>query len=161
MMQMESGLVPDGCRMPSNITRVIMKTTTIIAIITYAFFLLFVYTSLSKLIAFDYYLYDLKRSPLLGSYAPVIAFLIPFSELLVAALLLPGKSRMYGLTGSLILMTLFTLYVGYVLTFTTSRPCTCGGIIRQLSWPNHLIFNIGFLLLAILGIYLQSKHNNK
>jgi putative oxidoreductase len=143
--------------MPSNLTLMIMKKATIITIIIYAFFLLFVYTSLSKLFAFDYYLYDLRRSPLLGSYAMVIAIVVPCSELLVAAMLLPDKSRMYGLIGSLILMTLFTLYVAYVLAFTTSRPCTCGGIIRQLSWPNHLIFNISFLLLALLGVHLYSK----
>jgi hypothetical protein len=134
-----------------------MKRTTVIAVITYSFFFLFVYTSLSKLIAYDYYLFDLKRSPILKSHATVIAVVIPFSELLVAAMLLPDKSRMYGFIGSWILMALFTLYVLYVLVFTTSRPCTCGGIIRELSWPNHLIFNISFLLLALLGINLYSK----
>ena len=107
--------------------------------------------------AFDYYLYDLKRSPLLGSYAMTIAIIVPAAELLVAALLLPDQTRKWGLTGSLILMILFTLYVGYVLVFTTSRPCTCGGIIRQLSWPEHLVFNISFLLLAIIGIHLKAK----
>ena len=129
--------------------------------ITYALFFLFVYTSLSKLFAFDYYLYDLKRSPLLGNYAMIIAIIVPAAELLVAALLLPDQTRKQGLTGSLMLMILFTGYVVYVLAFTSSRPCTCGGIIRQLSWPNHLLFNISFLLLAILGIHLENKHKTK
>lgn len=134
-----------------------MKQTTLLSVITYSLFFLFVYTSLSKLMAFDYYLYDLKRSPLLGSYAMTIAIIVPAAELLVAALLLPDQTRKGGLIGSLILMILFTLYVGYVLVFTTSRPCTCGGIIRQLSWPEHLVFNISFLLLAIIGIHLKVK----
>lgn len=107
--------------------------------------------------AYDFYLYDLKRSPLLGHYAILVAILVPTAELLVAALLLPDKTSKAGLIGSLVLMILFTLYVGYVLAFTTSRPCTCGGIIRQLSWPAHLVFNIAFLLLSVMGIYLQSN----
>ena len=134
-----------------------MKRTTVPEIIACAFFLLFVYTAISKLIALDYYLYDLKRSPLIAPYASAIAILVPCCELLVAALLIPNKTRMYGFTGSLALMVLFTLYVAYVLTYTTKRPCTCGGIIRQLSWPNHLIFNIIFSILAITGIILQHK----
>nr|WP_143097972.1 MauE/DoxX family redox-associated membrane protein [Chitinophaga sp. CF118] len=76
----------------------------------------------------------------------------------MAALLIPNKTRKYGLLGSLVLMLVFTVYVAYVLLFTTKRPCTCGGIIRQLSWPDHLIFNISFLLLAITGIILQIRY---
>ena len=141
-----------------------MKTTTIIAVITYSFVFLFVYTSLSKLIAWDYYLYDLKRSPLLKSHATLIAAIVPVAELLVAAMLLSDRSRMYGLIGSLILMMLFTLYVAYVLAFTTARPCTCGGIIREMSWVGHMVFNSGFLLLALSGVYLQNnitKHSSE
>ncbi|SFF08302.1 hypothetical protein SAMN05518672_115119 [Chitinophaga sp. CF118] len=135
-----------------------MKGATVIETICSAFFLLFVYTSISKLISYDYYLYDLRRSPLLASYATVISITVPCTEIIVAALLIPNKTRKYGLLGSLVLMLVFTVYVAYVLLFTTKRPCTCGGIIRQLSWPDHLIFNISFLLLAITGIILQIRY---
>jgi hypothetical protein len=136
-----------------------MKTTTIVAIITYSFIFLFLYTSFSKLMAFDFYLSDLKRSPLLARYAMITAIVVPFVELLVTALLIPHSTRKQGLIGSLILMLLFTLYVGYVLVFTSSRPCTCGGIIRNMTWPNHLVFNIAFLLLAIISIHLHNKQH--
>ncbi|WP_089784819.1 MauE/DoxX family redox-associated membrane protein [Chitinophaga sp. YR573] len=115
------------------------------------------YASFSKLMAYDYYLYDLKRSPLLSNYATIIAILVPSTELLVAGLLLSDKTSKGGLLGSLALMILFTLYVSYVLFFTSSRPCTCGGIIRNLTWPQHLLFNLFFLILSILGIYLQTR----
>lgn len=107
--------------------------------------------------AFDYYLYDLKRSPLLGNYAMFIAILIPTVELLVAGLLLLEKTMKGGLLGSLVLMIVFTIYVGYVLLYASYRPCTCGGIIRNLTWPQHFVFNICFLLLSILGLYLQRR----
>jgi putative oxidoreductase len=135
-----------------------MKGKPGIALITYALFFLFVYTSLSKLMAYDYYLYDLSRSPLLGKYSTIIATLLPVTELLIAGLLLPDKTRKTGFIAALVLLAIFTAYVSYVLIFTTSRPCTCGGIIRQLSWPGHLLFNILFLILTILGI-CYSKPN--
>ncbi|SEW38878.1 hypothetical protein SAMN05428988_4938 [Chitinophaga sp. YR573] len=134
-----------------------MKSRIVLASIKYAFFFLFMYASFSKLMAYDYYLYDLKRSPLLSNYATIIAILVPSTELLVAGLLLSDKTSKGGLLGSLALMILFTLYVSYVLFFTSSRPCTCGGIIRNLTWPQHLLFNLFFLILSILGIYLQTR----
>ena len=128
------------------------KSDKLVSAISYTLFFLFVYASLNKLLAFDYYLYDLKRSPLLGSYALSVAIAIPITEILVAILLLIDKTRNYGLIGSFILMILFTLYVIYVLGFTTERPCTCGGIIRELSWPQHLLFNIILLALTVLAL---------
>jgi len=132
-----------------------MIKKTLIGGISYALFFLFVYASASKLMAFDYYLQDLKRSPLLRSYAVPLAIAVPVSELVVAVLLLPNGTRRYGLVGAVILMAFFTVYVVYVLGFTTERPCTCGGIIRELTWPQHLAFNISFLLLAVLGVCMQ------
>ncbi|SHN45514.1 MauE/DoxX family redox-associated membrane protein [Chitinophaga sp. CF418] len=134
-----------------------MNARTLIACFSYALFFLFVYAAMNKLISFNYYLYDLKRSPLLQPYATPIAFVVPIVEILVAVLLLPDKTRQYGLFGSLVLMALFTLYVIYVLGFTKERPCTCGGIIRELTWPQHLLFNIGFLALSALGLHLKRK----
>ncbi|WP_440134074.1 MauE/DoxX family redox-associated membrane protein [Chitinophaga sancti] len=134
-----------------------MKSSFVLSFIRYALCFLFLYTSFNKLMAFDYYLYDLKRSPLLSNYAIIIAILVPGAELLVAALLLLEKTIRGGLLGSLGLMVLFTIYVGYVLLYAATRPCTCGGIIRNLTWPQHFVFNICFLLLSILGLYLQRR----
>jgi hypothetical protein len=107
--------------------------------------------------AFDYYLHDLERSPLLGVYAVPLSVAVPASELIVAVLLLPNSTRRYGLIGAAALMTFFTAYVIYVLEFTIERPCSCGGIIRELTWPQHLVFNISFLLLAMLGLCIQYR----
>lgn len=134
-----------------------MKKQVVTEIIAFSFFFLFVYTSLSKLYQYDFYYNDLLRSPLLGPVAYPISILVPGTELIVAVLLLTDRTRKYGLIGSLILMALFTLYVGYVLTLTTERPCTCGGIIRHLSWRNHMIFNLVFLALSVAGLMLEKK----
>lgn len=134
-----------------------MKKNAVIIIIAYLFIALFIYTSVSKIAGFDTYLHDLRRSPLLGPFALFISIAIPASELGVSALLANPKTRERGFIGAFTLMLLFTLYVGYVLTFRTERPCTCGGIIRELSWPNHMIFNLLFLLLSLVGILIQRR----
>lgn len=81
-----------------------MKSGKLVAVICYALFFLFIYASISKLIAFDYYLYDLERSPMLAPYATTVAIGVPAAEILVATLLLPDKTQIYGLAGSVILM---------------------------------------------------------
>ncbi|WP_343689995.1 MauE/DoxX family redox-associated membrane protein [Chitinophaga sp.] len=134
-----------------------MKSSTTLSGIRYALCFLFLYTSFNKLMAYDYYLYDLKRSPVLGHYATIIAILIPAAELLVAGLLLLEKTIKGGLLGSLALMVVFTLYVSYVVFFAAYKPCSCGGIIRNLTWPQHLVFNLFFVTLSILGLYLQRR----
>lgn len=132
-----------------------MKRQTFSDIVAYSFFLLFVYTSFNKLFNFDFYLGDLKRSPELGPYALILSILIPLSELAIAAIILPLKTRKQGLLGALILMILFTLYVAYVVFFASYHPCSCGGIIRELTWMQHLIFNISFVLLAIVALIFE------
>lgn len=135
-----------------------MRRETVLTIISYAFILLFAYTALSKWMMFDIYLYDLKRSPDLGAFAWPIAILVPGAEMLIVALLLFKRTQKLAFIGAFLLMVVFTLYVAYVLIFKTARPCTCGGIIRQLSWPNHFIFNMIFTILAALGYWLQNPN---
>lgn len=134
-----------------------MKRQIIIEVIAFIFFFLFIYTGLSKVYQYHIYVHDLLRSPMLAPIAYPASILIPVSEILIAALLIPDATRKYGFGGSLVLMAMFTIYVGYVLSTSSYRPCTCGGIIRQLSWKNHMIFNVIFLLLAIVGVLLEGK----
>lgn len=137
-----------------------MKRDKLLIIIVYSFVLLFVYTALSKLFAYPIYLYDLRRSPELGAFAVPISIIIPGSELIAAGMLLTNKWRRTGFWMTTILMALFTLYVCYVITFAAEQPCTCGGIIRELSWPQHLAFNIAFTALAVLGLRMNSGNQS-
>lgn len=134
-----------------------MKKETALEWICYAFIILFLYTAFSKLFLFTVYLDDLHRSPLLAPFANYLSILLPLSEIAVAVALFLPQYRKIGLYGAAALMVMFTGYVTYVLTLTTKRPCTCGGLIRQLTWPQHLVFNIFFTALALVGIYLYNK----
>lgn len=134
-----------------------MKKELLINVIAYLFVILFVYTALSKWFLYSVYVSDLQRSPELGPFAGPISIIIPASELIVAGFLLFKRTQLLGFYGALLLMICFTLYVTYVLAMTTRRPCTCGGIIRELSWPNHLILNIILTFLALVGVLLTKR----
>jgi putative oxidoreductase len=144
-----------------------MKKDTIIDIISCLFIMLFLYTGVSKLLDFSRFSSTLERSPLLKSYASVIAIILPLVELMVVYLLLipffkiTTRFRVHGLYASFILMALFTLYIGYMLAFTPDRPCSCGGIISQMNWHQHLYFNSVFTLLAFTGILLSNKNKKR
>jgi hypothetical protein len=65
--------------------------------------------------------------------------------------------RKTGLLGSAVLMSLFTIYVFYMIKFSPGLPCTCGGIIQYMNWHQHLYFNTGLTLMSIFGIWLNNR----
>lgn len=129
-----------------------LKPTTIIEIISALFILLFVYTGVDKFVAFGTLKFTLKEYPIISSMPVPIAWGLPLSELVVSLLLFIPRMRLLGLYCFLILMTGFTIYVGYMLVFSPKLPCTCGGLLYMLNWPQHLMFNLFFVALATFAI---------
>lgn len=134
-----------------------MKRTTIIESIAFLYIVLFIYTAISKIIDYSVFKSTVSDSPILAPFATLIAWGLPFTEFAISLLLIIPRWRLKGLYASLIIMTLFTGYVIAILIFDKNLPCSCGGIIQQLSWPQHIVFNGIFILLAIWGIILQKK----
>lgn len=121
--------------------------------ISLLFILLFTYAVVTKLLQHETFEMQLEQSPLLGSYAESFSILVPGVEIIAAILLIIPNFRLIGLWIALILMMVFTLYIIYILTLSESIPCSCGGVIASLTWSQHLLFNIGGMLLAGVGIY--------
>lgn len=121
------------------------------------FVLIFVYAALTKLMEGDSFYNNLNNSPILhGGITPyLLSWGIPTLEIITAILLLIPRTRLKGLYASLGLMILFTLYVVGIVFFSPYTPCSCGGILTLLTWPQHLVLNIGLILMAILGIRLH------
>jgi len=135
-----------------------MKKTTLIDIISALFILLFMYTASSKLFDFLQFEGTLAMSPLIGeSLAPFAAWAIPIVEILISLMLFFPRSRRMGLWASLFLMIAFTFYIGYIAFVAPHQPCSCGGVIKYMTWKEHFIFNIFFTLLAALGLWLYRK----
>jgi hypothetical protein len=134
-----------------------MRYKIFIDIISSLFILLFVYTAVSKWLDFASFTSVVAQSPLIGSFPYLVAWLLPVFELWVAGLLLFRRSRIVGLYAALFLMIAFTGYISSMLLFSSHLPCSCGGVIRYLSWRTHLIFNTVWIALAIIAIKLDAS----
>ena len=130
-----------------------------IEIIIALYVLLWVYAGLSKLLDYETFKIQLGKSPLLTAFPGIVAIGIPLAELLFAGLLLSKQFRMLGLYFSLFLMVMFTAYLIAILNFSYYIPCSCGGILSGLSWDTHIVFNIAYIVLAIIGIIIGSDLN--
>jgi len=134
-----------------------MKKKNIVEIISALFILLFMYTALNKLYEPGRFRWVLNNSPLIKDFAGFVTYAVPIAELTLATLLFFPKSRKIGLYGSLGIMTVFTLYIGYMIAFTPNLPCSCGGVLQQMTWTQHLLFNMFFTLLALMAILFQRR----
>jgi putative oxidoreductase len=134
-----------------------MKRSLVVELIVALLILLFVYTATSKFLEFSSFRYVLSRSPLIGQSAPVVAWALPITEYAISLLLFFHSTRRIGLWASFALMLVFTGYIGYMLAFSPHLPCSCGGVIKEMSWKQHLVFNIFYTLLALAGIWLHRK----
>jgi hypothetical protein len=117
-----------------------------------AFIFLFVYTASAKFIEFTAFKSVLSQSPLIGSMAPIVAWILPVVELGAAGLLVFRRTEKAGTYLSMGLMIIFSSYIFYMLLFVPHLPCSCGGVIRTMSWSQHLVFNVFFIGLAVLNI---------
>jgi hypothetical protein len=125
------------------------------------FILLFTYTALSKFLDFRNFQYTLGKSPLVGRYHTMIAWALPVGELITSVLLFMPRTKLAGLHVSLLLMSVFTLYIAYMLAFAPHLPCSCGGVIRWMNWKQHLVFNLFFTGLAGAGIYIHKNDSER
>jgi len=127
------------------------------------YILLFVYAAVSKLLDFKNFQVQLGQSPLLSAFAKWVAVGVPVIELSIVLLLGSKKFKTLGLYFAYSLMAMFTAYIYILLNFSAFVPCSCGGILEDMTWGQHLAFNILFLLLAgtaillATGIRLESK----
>lgn len=129
----------------------------IVDIICYAFFILFLYASTSKLIDYEKSELQMSKSPIITDFAPILVWLVPTLEIIIAIMLLIPRTLMVALYASLAMMSLFTAYIIAILYFTDTIPCSCGGVLERLGWGEHLVFNIIFIVLAITAILFQNN----
>lgn len=146
-------IVHNNCTMRKFLTE-----RFLIELIASLFILLFLYTGISKLKEHEEFQLVLSKSPLLAASAIVLSWLLPIIEIATSVLLFFPSTRKYGLVTSLLLMAIFTIYISYMLLFTSNLPCSCGGVLEHLNWPQHFLFNFFFLLLSILVLWLSNKN---
>jgi hypothetical protein len=133
--------------------------TRVVEFISYFFILLFCYASISKIMDFENFQIQISESPLLSAYAGFIPLAVIILELIIAGLLCYRKTRNVGLIGSFILMLIFTGYIFIIIRTSVNLPCSCGGILEQMSWHQHLYFNIGCVILSVIALGLNLRYS--
>ncbi|WP_316805328.1 MauE/DoxX family redox-associated membrane protein [Pedobacter nototheniae] len=135
-----------------------MKKETTLQIISGIIASLFFYASFSKLLDYEKSQWEMKNQIFPTEIAWFLTWLIPTLEILFMITLLFPKTRKKALWGSFILLTIFTLYIGIVMTGVFGRiPCSCGGILKNMSYGIHLIFNLFFIAISLVGIALENN----
>lgn len=129
----------------------------IVEVISAVFILLFLYTALSKTMSIGPTVDVLKFTPFMKTFPVEMAWGVVVIEYLVAGLLFFPRTRKIGLYSSLFLMLGFIGYITWMKIVVPNLPCSCGGVISKLTWNQHLVLNIGFVLLAVSGILLMGK----
>lgn len=139
-----------------------MKKNAIIEIISFLFVFLFLYAAVSKLIDYQKFRAQLGQSPMLTSFADWVSWIVPAVEIGISTMLVFPRWRLLGLYAAFSLMVMFTAYIVMITKFSEYVPCSCGGILQNMTWNQHLLFNIVFLGFGIAGILLNSnnKENN-
>lgn len=127
----------------------------IVEAVCFLYIILFVYAAVNKIIDFDNFQVELAQSPLLSSFAGPVSYCVPIIEIIIALLLSTTRCRKTGLYLSLSLMVMFSVYILIILNFSPFIPCSCGGILDEMSWQQHLIFNLAFVILAVAAILLK------
>ena len=121
------------------------KSNAAIVIICTLIIILFVYTASAKLLDYYNFQFGLSESPFIAPFANLLAWAVPAGELLIAVMLVIPVMRLAGLYASGILMSLFTVYIAAMLLFGSDIPCSCGGIVEEMSWGAHIVFNSVFV----------------
>ncbi|WP_409994882.1 MauE/DoxX family redox-associated membrane protein [Chitinophaga pinensis] len=101
---------------------------------------------------------QMQRQPFSDAYGKFLTWSIPATEILLSLMMVTTAFRKLGLYLSTSLMICFTGYIVLVqLHYYGKIPCSCGGVISKLSWPQHLLFNLFFVAIGFLGIYLEQR----
>jgi putative oxidoreductase len=130
--------------------------------LTAIFIILWLYVGITKLIDFRSMYLQMNLSPFafFRNFDNEIAVGIPSIEILIGIILILKKTRLVGFYASFVLMIIFTAYVVFLMIKMPKLPCTCGGIISQLNWTQHLILNIALTFVALFGIALHRKNKS-
>jgi uncharacterized membrane protein YphA (DoxX/SURF4 family) len=132
--------------------------TTALNIISGVLAAMFFYASFSKFTNYEKAERDMKNQIFPQPIAELLTWLIPLIEIIVVLLLLFPQTRKKALWASMLLLTAFTAYIALIMTGIFGRiPCSCGGILQRMSYGTHLLFNLFFICLSLLGIAIGNN----
>lgn len=132
-----------------------MQTAAVIALLV-----LWIPVALDKFADLEAFRRTLLRQPFPDAWTDFLYWMLPAVETACAVLLVGGtmdspkttQLRKWGFALSSLLLLGFTFFILCgVLGWHPQRPCGCGSVISDLSWEQHLWFNLAFLAISLTG----------
>lgn len=133
-----------------------MKKKGLLKAISTLFVILFLNAAISNMIDHQSFEDQLAHSPLIMDHASMLSWAIPAFELATILLLIFGITRITGLIAALKLMILYSAYSCLMLR-CNQQVCGCIGILKGVSWKEHLFFCSCLMLIAGIGTAVQLK----
>jgi small-conductance mechanosensitive channel len=135
------------------------KRGLIINTVYFLFIAMFTYAAVSKWLVFNVFISQINKQPFNDKLTPLLVWGIPTSEIIVSLMMMIDKTRELALKIATAMMILFTGYIILIeLNLFGKIPCACGGAISELSWTQHLFFNLFFVFAGLLAIFLIRKN---
>lgn len=125
-------------------------------VVSYLYILLFVYAGVIKFLTFDDFQAQLGHSPLISIFATPVSYSVIIAEIGIAVLLSINKYRIVGLYMAFSIMVIFSSYIFIILNYSPYIPCSCGGILEKMGWKEHLIFNLAFVVAAVIALFVAN-----
>lgn len=133
-----------------------MKTKRIIIeVIGGCFIALFLFAGILKWIEMGKFTGQMERMPFWDWAAPLVAYGLPTTLLMLAVLFIAHKYLRFAFILSTSIMLAISIFIILILTkaFGPGYPCSCAGILGM-SWKEHLWFNLAFVAIGITAIIL-------
>lgn len=119
---------------------------------------MFFYAAISKLSDFETSKQEMINQVFSRPVALQLVWLVPLTELIICGLLLFNRTQLAGLYASFLLMGIFSIYISITMSGVFDEiPCSCGGILKDMGYGTHLVFNLFFLCVALLGITVKEQ----
>ncbi|MCF6405084.1 hypothetical protein L3C95_19435 [Chitinophaga filiformis] len=140
----------------------IKSRDTVLLICYFLFTSMFIYAAVSKLMNYRIFILQMDRQPFPDKYTNLLVWGVLSSEILAAIMMMSLSLRRAGLLFATAMMICFTVYIILVkLNYYGVIPCSCGGVIASFTWTQHLLFNLFFIGIGIVGIYLEQQFRRK
>ncbi|RQO70236.1 hypothetical protein DBR43_19600 [Pedobacter sp. KBW06] len=136
-----------------------MGMSVLIYTIIALFIALWIYAAVPKLRNIKYFKEVLKSQAIPKWSVPWLSWMLPVVELGTVVLLIIPETRLRGMYISLLMMTVFTVYVsGIIYQVYDIYPCPCGGVFSRIGWKKHFKVNLLLTLIAAVGVVLMEMN---
>ena len=124
--------------------------------------IMFAYAGIFKIADTQLFASQMSESPLIPKFIiPFLSVGLPVFELILAFSLTFEKYNSISLMLSFVTMLFFSLYLIMLVSLYEKVPCACGGILGKLGYTEHIIFNLFFLTISGISLYLHDSKSDQ